>query len=131
VVGLALILGFIIFPPLISPPVLFVIFMGGMALRNVSYSTLNTKVPSPSMRGRYQSLSSSVQHAASAFAAGLSAQLLSKETRPVEVPGASPYILVGVQRVAIAALVLNILVPVFLGWIERELRKNAVRAHGA
>ncbi|MBL8954666.1 MAG: MFS transporter [Myxococcaceae bacterium] len=116
--------GFFEVPPLVSPLVMFIGFMTGMALRNVSYSTLNTKVPEPEVRARYQSLSSAVQHGASAFAAFVSAQLLGRVPRVPQVPGKSEYLLEGMHRVAGLAMALTLLIPLLLWWLEGQLQRR-------
>jgi len=122
--------GFYEYPPLESPVVMFIGFMTGMALRNVSYSTLNTKVPEPEVRARYQSLSSAVQHGASALAAIVSAQLLTRVPRVPQVAGKSEYVLVGMPRVAALAMALTLLIPVLLWWIEGQVQRRAAAGGG-
>ncbi len=117
--------GFFEYPPRLSPLLMFIGFMTGMALRNVSYSTLNTKVPEPEVRARYQSLSSSVQHGASALAAIVSAQLLSRVPRVPLVEGKSEFVLTGMHRVAGLAMTLTLLIPLLLWWIEGQVRRRA------
>ncbi|MBK7863917.1 MAG: MFS transporter [Archangiaceae bacterium] len=123
VVAATIAAGFWAVPPLIPPVVLFVAFMTGMALRNISYQTLNTRVPEPEVRARFQSLSSAVQHGASALAAMVSAQLLTRVPRPAELPGHTGFVLLGMQHVAMLSLTFTFLIPVLLRWVE--LRVNA------
>lgn len=124
IVGLVIWAGFFEFPPLITPVMVFIGFMTGMALRNVSYSTLNTKVPEPEVRARYQSFSSAVQHGASALAAIVSAQLLTRVPRADPRPGQSDFVLAGMPRVALLALVLTAVIPLLLYWIEAQLLRR-------
>jgi len=56
---------------------LFVAFMIGNSTRNVSVSSLSTRVPAPAERARFLSAQSAVQHLAAAAGAALSTQLLS------------------------------------------------------
>ncbi len=128
VVGATMWAGFVTYPALISPIAIFIAFMTGMSLRNVSYSTLNTKVPEPEVRARYQSLSSAVQHGASALAAIVSAQLLTRVPRLDPRPGQSEFVLAGMPRVAMLAMFFTALVPVLLWWIEGQVRRRAVLA---
>lgn len=128
VVGATMWVGFVIYPPLISPIAIFIAFMTGMSLRNVSYSTLNTKVPEPEVRARYQSLSSAVQHGASALAAIVSAQLLTRVPRVDPKPGQSEFVLAGMPRVAMLAMCFTAVVPVLLWWIEGQVRRRAAAA---
>lgn len=74
-----LLLAFAYPPPWL--PVLAVIpaFMVGNSLRNVSSSTLSSRVPAPRERARFMSAQSAVQHLASAIGAGLSTRLLIAE----------------------------------------------------
>jgi predicted MFS family arabinose efflux permease len=56
---------------------LFVAFMIGNSTRNVSVSSLSTRVPAPAERARLLSAQSAVQHLSAAGGAALSTQLLS------------------------------------------------------
>jgi predicted MFS family arabinose efflux permease len=106
----------------------YVSFMIANGLRNVSYNTLTTKVPSPEVRARFQSLQSAMQHAASAGAAVLSAQLL----RAVEVtpPGAAAPLrrLEGMDTVALVSLAMSLVIPVMLYVVERGVGRRAAAA---
>jgi len=76
-VFVAVMLGAFAFPPPWLPVLaIFPCFMIGNSLRNVSMSTLSSRVPSPPERARFMSAQSAVQHLASALGAGLSTQLL-------------------------------------------------------
>jgi len=80
VVFVAVLLGAFAFPPAWLPLLaIFPCFMIGNSLRNVSVSTLSSRVPSPPERARFMSAQSAVQHLASALGAGLSTQLLTVE----------------------------------------------------
>ncbi len=101
----------------------FVGFMIANGLRNVSYNTLTTKVPPPELRARFQSLQSAVQHGASAFAAVLSAQLLTT----VEVtPGLKR--LGGMDHVALVSMSLSLVIPGLLFIVERGVQRRAAAA---
>ena len=56
--------------------VVFVLFMGGMSIRNVSMSSLSTRVPRADQRAGYMSLQSTAQHISSATGAFASSRLL-------------------------------------------------------
>ena len=97
----------------------FVAFMISNGLRNVSYNTLTTKVPEPRVRARFQSLQSATQHGASAFAAMMSAQLLSMS----EVP----HRLVGMNVVAMVSIALSSVIPFLLYFVERGVKLRSAR----
>jgi predicted MFS family arabinose efflux permease len=98
--------------------VFFMGFMLAMGLRNVSYNTLTSKVPSPRERARFLSIQSSVQHAAAATGAFISSLLLQ------ELPDHS---LSGVPRVAAIAITLSALVPVLIYLVERAVTRRDPR----
>lgn len=77
-VAVIIFVGFAREPPLIPVMAIFVLYMLGMAFRNVPYNTLTTKVPRPEERARFGSIQSSVQHMASAIGAFASARLLTQ-----------------------------------------------------
>ncbi|MBU8896121.1 MFS transporter [Corallococcus sp. H22C18031201] len=111
--------GFIDFPRWLPIPVLFMAFMLANGVRNVSYSTLVTKVPEPAVRARFMSLQSAVQHMASALGAVLSSQLLSDE------PDGH---LGGVATVATVSIALALGVPPMLWVVENRLRARTQAA---
>jgi predicted MFS family arabinose efflux permease len=92
--------------------VLFIAFMSAMALRNVAYNTLTSKVPRPEDRARFMSLQSAVQHAATSVGAVLSAQLLSDAGGKLE----------GVPRAAGLSIALTLVLPLLLWRVERLVR---------
>lgn len=103
--------------------VTFVLFMVAMTFRNVAHTTLTTKVPRPFERARFQSLQSSVQHAASALGAFTSAQLLGQaQAAPGKVSA-----LLGMERVATLSIGLSLLLPLFLRQVEARLRQEPPR----
>jgi predicted MFS family arabinose efflux permease len=117
-VGVTLMLGvqlawFVLSPPPLPVLAVFMSYMLALGLRNVAYNTLTSKVPSPRERARFMSIQSSVQHAASALGAMLSAKMLH------ELPDHS---LAGMRTVAILAMALTALVPLLLFVVERGVR---------
>ena len=56
--------------------IVFVLFMGGNSIRNVSMSSLSTRVPRADQRAGYMSLQSTAQHISSATGAFVSSRLL-------------------------------------------------------
>jgi predicted MFS family arabinose efflux permease len=92
---------------------IYVTFMTSMAIRNVSLGAISSRVPLPHERARFMSLQSTVQHAASALGAVLSAQLL--QERP-------DHTLAGMSEVAAVAIGLALFLPVLLRVIERDVQ---------
>jgi len=107
---------FLAVPPLLPVLAGFVLFMFGMALRNISHSTLTSLVPRPFERARFMSFQSAVQHLASACAAFLSAALLS------ELPDRS---LSGMPRVAAVNLILTAALPWLFWRVETAVKARA------
>ena len=97
----------------------FMGFMLAMGLRNVSYNTLTSKVPSPRQRARFMSIQSSVQHFAAATGAFVSARMLR------ELPDHS---LAGVPRVAMVAIGLSACVPILIYLVERAVAQRTPKA---
>jgi predicted MFS family arabinose efflux permease len=95
---------------------LFVTFMLAMSFRNVSYSTLTSKVPGPAERARFMSLQSGVQHLASSSGAFLSSKLL------VELPN---HTLEGIPTIAWISIALSAILPVFFWAVEGIVRRRA------
>lgn len=108
--------GFAMAPPLLPVIGIFMVFMLAMALRNVSYNTLTSKVPRGSERARFMSIQSAVQHAASAAGAFLASQMLS------ELPGGA---LAGMDRVAAIAIALTVALPFMLYRVESAVQRRA------
>lgn len=91
-------------------------FFVAMGFRAVAYNTLASQVPEPHERARFQSAQSAVQHAASAAAAFVSAQLLS----------AGPdNKLEHVERVGLASIGLSLAMPLMMLVVERAVRARA------
>ena len=108
--------GFAMAPPLLPVLGIFMLFMLAMALRNVAYHTLTSKVPRGSERARFMSIQSAVQHGASAAGAFLSSQMLS------ELPGGA---LAGMGRVAATAVALTLTLPFMLFRVESAVQRRA------
>jgi hypothetical protein len=106
----------------------FVVFMLALGMRNVAYNTLTSKVPAPETRARFQSLQSSVQHAASALAAWSSTQLMSTAPRAWDDPLREPRVMVGMDRVALASITLSLVIPVMLFLVERRVKARHAEA---
>jgi predicted MFS family arabinose efflux permease len=98
-----------------SPAVLlvFVLFMGGMSIRNVSMSSLSTRVPRGDQRAGYMSLQSTAQHVFSATGAFVASRLLH------EAPGGR---LSGVATVSTISAVLALGLPPLLAAVDRRVR---------
>jgi predicted MFS family arabinose efflux permease len=98
---------------------LFVFFMMGNSLRNVSMNTLSSRVPGPSERARFMSVQSAVQHLASAIGAGLSTRLLTvgPDDR-----------LLGMAGLSLFSGVLALAVPFLLAAVQRRLVRRAAAA---
>jgi predicted MFS family arabinose efflux permease len=112
-VFVAVLLGAFAFPPPWLPVLLiFPCFMIGNSLRNVSSSTLSSRVPAPAERARFMSTQSAVQHLASALGAVLSTQLLTEE------PDGT---LGGVRTLAFFSIAVALALPVFLLLVDSAL----------
>ncbi|WP_437948312.1 MFS transporter [Sorangium sp. So ce296] len=104
--------GFHAYVPGLPVLAVFVGFMTGTTICNISYSTLASKVPLPSERARFASMQSAVQHLASALAAFVSARMLR------ELPDGRLDGMGGVAALAIACAL--VFCPLLL-WIERQV----------
>lgn len=91
----------------------FVLFMGGMSVRNVSMSSLSTRVPRGDQRAGYMSLQSTAQHISSATGAFASSRLLH------EMPNGR---LGGIATVSTISAVLALGLPPLLAAIGRRVR---------
>lgn len=94
-------------------PATFMAFWFFMAARNVSFSTLVTRVPRPQERARFMSIATSTQHMAGAIGAFLSSLLLS------EGPGGS---LVGMAKVARVSIALAAAMLPLMAFVERRVK---------
>jgi predicted MFS family arabinose efflux permease len=120
IVGTALLIGVLTFafitPGAIGVPgvvLAFVLFMAAMSIRNVSMSSLSTRVPRGDQRAGYMSLQSTAQHIASATGAFVSSRLLH------EGPG---HRLDGIATVATMSALLAVGLPPLLAVIGRQVR---------
>ena len=115
-----LVLGYLFGYMLLPAEVIMATFMISQSVRNISATTLSSKVPEDHERARYQSALSAVQHIASASGAFIGALVLTE--RP-------DHSLSGIPRLAAMAMLLALLHPILLAAIERQLRKrDAARA---
>jgi len=123
-VFVAVMLGAFAFPPPWLPVLaIFPCFMIGNSLRNVSMSTLSSRVPSPQERARFMSTQSAVQHLASALGASLSTQLLTVE------PGGR---LGGIRTLAFLSIAVATALPFLLMAVSGALtRREASRGEPA
>jgi predicted MFS family arabinose efflux permease len=113
-------LGFGHFWSVLPIPLVFCCFWFAMAVRNVSFSTLASRVPRPQERARFMSITSACQHMAGAIAAFMSSMLLT------EGPGG---VLIGMERIAAVSIVLALAVVPLMLLVERrvKLRETAAR----
>ena len=109
-------LGFACVPPLLGVMAMFVGLMLSMAIRNVSYNTLATKVPRPEERARFSSIQSAAQHLASALGAFASTQFLT------QLPDQT---LVGIPNIAFASIALSLAIVPLLWVVEGRVRGAA------
>ncbi|WP_437971863.1 MFS transporter [Sorangium sp. So ce260] len=104
--------GFHSYVPGLPVLAVFVGFMTGTTICNISHSTLVSKVPLPAERARFASMQSAVQHLSSALAAFLSARMLR------ELPDGR---LDGMGGVAALAIAFTLVFCPLLLWIERQV----------
>ncbi|WP_437538608.1 MFS transporter [Sorangium sp. So ce726] len=114
--------GFHSYVPGLPVLVIFVAFMTGTAIRNISHSTLASKVPLPSERARFGSIQSAVDHLSSALAAFLAARLLH------ELPDQR---LDGMGAVAALAIAFTLASSCLIFLIERHVALGASSSAGA
>ncbi|WP_437682321.1 MFS transporter [Sorangium sp. So ce131] len=112
VLSVILYAGFVSYVPGLPVLAIFVVFMLGMTFRNVSHSTLTSKVPRPAERARFTSIQSAVQHLAAALAAFLSARMLH------ELPDKR---LDGMPGVAALSIALTLVFPLLFLLVERRV----------
>jgi len=99
--------------------VVFILFMGGNSIRNVSMSSLSTRVPRADQRAGYMSLQSTAQHISSATGAFASSRLLH------DVPGGR---LAGISTVAVISTVLALTLPPMLAAIDKRISAREARS---
>lgn len=117
--AVALLAGFV--HPVAWLPVLpvFTIFMLSGSVRMVPLQTLASRVPRPQQRARFMSAQSAVQHSASALGAILASLVL----------GAAPDgKLLGMDTIALGALLVACLVPIGVLALERRVRARELQA---
>ena len=106
---------FVSYPTWLPIPLLFMVFMMAMGVRNVAYNTLTSRVPDNPVRARFMSLQSATQHMASALGAFLSSHLL------VDLPDGT---LGGMRTIAWVSIGLSLGVPVMLWVVERRVHSR-------
>lgn len=114
--------GFVRVPPPVPVLAIFVGFMACTGLRNVAFNTLTSRVPRPAERARFMSIQSATQHAASAFGAVLSSQVLRERADGH---------LDRVDDVAWFSIVMVLTLPVLMFFVERSVVASAKLAPAA
>ncbi len=112
---LALWLGLSVYPPLLSPYMMFIMFMVFGTLRNISLQTLSSKVPMPSERAGFMSLQSCIQHAAMAAGGIVSSRLLTTSSAGK---------LEGIESVAMASTIMVGIAAVFIVILSRRVQHH-------
>jgi predicted MFS family arabinose efflux permease len=110
----ALVFGFIVPNTALPTLLVFSVFMLSGGVRMVPLQTLSSRIPAPSVRARFMSAQSAVQHTASAAGAFASSALLRAE------PSGR---LVGIEQIVWVALGLALLVPFLVRYVERSLNQ--------
>ncbi len=108
-----LVLGFVFTVNFMPVVAIFAPFMIGMSIRNVSNYTLFSKVPSLGDRAGFMSIISCIQHIASSFGAILTSMILVNEPNGY---------LKHMDKAAIIAIILFLIVPLILSKVEQRLR---------
>lgn len=96
--------------------VVFSGFMFAAALRNVSVTTLASKVPAPEARGRFMGLQTAIQHGSTSLGALLSSLILDV---------GSDGRLIHMDRVALLSIALFLAVPACVAKLQRALERGA------
>lgn len=109
VVVVVMIFGFAYPSAYLSPHLIFILFMVGMALRNVAQQTLASKVPAPKERAGFMSFQSAVQHFCCAAGAYFSSLILYDNSEGG---------LGGMTENALIAAGIFFLVPITMGYIK-------------
>lgn len=107
-------------PGWFSPVVLYIIFTMGTLTRNITTQTLVAKIPTAHERAGFMSLISCVTNLSIAAGAFLASMMLT------EAPDKS---LIGMDNVVILAMMLTVLIPIVMWWIEVHLKKRDLAAH--
>ena len=100
----------------------FVPYFIANSMRNVAFNATISKVPKPYERARFMSAMSAVQHLSAAAGAFLSSKLLT------ELPN---HTLDGMAGLATVAFVIGVTLPLWLGLVERQVRRVAQLAVAA
>jgi len=102
--------------PLPGTPVIvfFMLFMFAMGMRNVSSTTLATKIPTPQERAGFMSLFSCVQGAAMSLGAFLSTDVLTEN---------ADHSLNGMSKLATASVFISCFVPMLMRVVEKHLHR--------
>lgn len=100
--------------PGMSVPAFFMVFMFAMGMRNVSSTTLATKIPPPHERAGFMSLFSCVQGIGMASGAFFSTHMLSENHDKS---------LNGMDNIAIISIVLSLFVPLLIRSVEVRMKK--------
>ncbi len=103
---------FLHLPAGVSLVVIYAFFFLSNGVRNVAYSTLTSRVPEQSIRARFMSFQSAVQHMGAAAGAFVSSRML------VELPGGA---LGGMERVVGLSIALTVGLPLMLFLVERRV----------
>lgn len=112
--GMAFILvtGYIIFPPVLSPFLIFALFMISTSSRNVSAMSLGSRVPHLHERARYMSFQSAVQHLFAAIGAFISSAMLTETAEGK---------LQGMPQLASLSLCIALVVPFLIAMVEKKV----------
>ena len=105
-------ISFIHLPAGVPLVAVFACFFLSNGVRNVSASTLTSRVPEPSIRARFMSFQSAVQHLGAAAGAFLSSQMLT------DLPGGQ---LGGMNRVVLVSMALTLVAPTMFFLVERRV----------
>jgi predicted MFS family arabinose efflux permease len=108
--------GFVAYDPRLPLIVIFVAFMLAMSARNVALQTMATKVPPPPLRAGFLAANSTVTYLSMGLGALLSTQLM--YTRADGTLG-------GIEVVAVFAMMLSAIGPIFAYFVEHRLARAA------
>lgn len=98
---------------LLTPMLIYVLFMGSMSVRGVCNNTLASKIPSPQQRAGFLALHNCISQMFAALGAFVSTLLLT------EAPDKS---LIGFDNAAWLAIATSLFVPALMWWVERHVR---------
>jgi predicted MFS family arabinose efflux permease len=103
--------------PLNGLPVVafFMLFMFAMGMRNISSTTLATKIPPPSERAGFMSLMSCVQSIGMSLGAFTSTRMLSENAN---------HSLSGMSHLAVICACFSLLVPTLMWQVEHRLKRQ-------